>query len=132
MIRGMTKRTHLIILNLHLKTKSIILTEIILNPHQRKNISEKILGEDNIREEITGKKRITSITQGGINQKLLLETVTLKGEIQAQPGINHLAINIEETTRGNQMRGLPAIPGVDHQCIEIKEHKPVFGVEIII
>ena len=85
MIRGMTKSTHLIeiILNPHLKTKSFILTEIILNPHQRKDISEKILGEDNIRAEVTGKKRITSITQGGINQKLLLETVTLKGEIQA-------------------------------------------------
>ena len=113
-------------------TKSSLLTEIILNPHQRKDISEKILGEDNIRAEVTGKKRITSITQGGINQKLLLETVTLKGEIQAQTGINHLAINIEETTRGNQMRGLPAIPGVDHQCIEITEHKPAFGVEIVI
>ena len=85
MIRGMTKSTHLIeiFLNLHLKIKSIILTEIIPNPHQRKNISEQILGGDNIGAEVTGKKRITSITQGGINQKLLLETVTIKGEIQA-------------------------------------------------
>ena len=103
-------------------TKSFLLTEIILNPHlkavmtrqkdlqmsketvahQRKDISEKIQGEDNIRAEVTGMKRITNINQGGINQKLLLETDTLKGEIQAQTGINHLAINIEETTRGNK------------------------------
>ena len=46
--------------------------------------------------------------------------------------INHQVIEIEETTRGKQVRGLPAIPGVDHQFIEIAEHKTAFGVEIAI
>ena len=133
--------------------KSFLPTEIILNPHlkaimtrqnqdlhmsketvvhQRTDISEKIQGEDNIRAEVTGMKRITNINQGGIDPKLLLETDTLKGEMEAQTGINHQVIEIEETTRGNQVRGLPAIPGVDHQCIEIAEHKPAFSVEIAI
>ena len=56
---------------------------------QRTDISEKIQGEDNIRTEITGMNNITNINQGGIDPELPLETATLKGEMEAQTGINH-------------------------------------------
>ena len=134
-------------------TKSFLPTEIILNPHlkedmttqnqdlhmsketavhQRTNITGKIQGEDKIKTKVTGMKKITNINQGGKDPKLPLETATLKGEMAAQTGINHQVIEIEETTRGEQVKGPPAIPVVDHQCTEIAEHKTAFGVEITI
>ena len=77
-------------------------------------------------------KNITNINQGGIDPKLPLETATLKGEMEAQTGINHQAIKAEETSRGELVKGPTAGPVVNLQYKEIAGPRIVFGVEIII
>ena len=124
-------------LNPHLKANMTIQNQDLLMTketavHQRTDISEKIQGEDKIRTEITGMKNITNINQGGIDPKLPLETATLKGEMEAQTGINHQVIKAEEITRGELVKGPTAVTVVDHQCKEIAKPRTAFGVEITI